>query len=108
MTTYRIQISINALEEHLNRLYCVVAQVKGMQTLHHHVDGIGAGVISVRSASKTTATVKMSCPAIKEFIADLEYQIEFATERYERDYRNQCKRALISINKQLARRAVQP
>jgi hypothetical protein len=104
MTTYRILISSNALHEHLQRLYCVVVQVKGMQTLYHHVDGIDAGVVSIRSESKTTATTKMSCSAIKELIADLEYQIEFATERYERDYRNQCKRALSSINKQLARR----
>ena len=103
MTTYRILISSNALHEHLQRLYCMVHHVKGMYTLYHHVDGVGAGVVSIRSESKTTAKVKMSCPAIKEFIADLEYQIEFATERYEREYRNQCKRALISINKQIAR-----
>ena len=91
----QITISVNAMSDHLSRLY------QGLDaTNFRHVDNEGAGTVTILRQNNKTCTVLMTGGAITEFIADMEYQVEFMNDPYDKDYRGQCKRALVSINKQ--------
>ncbi len=84
-----INISTNALSDHLSRLY------EGI----NHVDQPSCKIETVKIGNKSSVII-MTDDAITEFIADMEYQIEFADCAYERNYKSQCQRALQSIIKQ--------
>lgn len=97
MDTTVIIISVNALSDHFSRLYDELDA-----TTFRHVDNESAGTATVLKQNKKTCTVMMTRAAITEFIADMEYQVEFMDDPCEKDYRSQCKRALVSIGKQTA------
>lgn len=92
--THTIRISSNAFSDHTSRLYDDNCQ---------HIDMAGCWYKLISSNTKTV-TIEITENAIKEFIADMDYQVEFCDDYSQRDYRNQCKRALASILKQLEKK----
>ena len=98
MTT-TITISTNSLSDHTSRLY------ENESTTYIHVDGEESGKITIVREGKNTSTVTMTKAAVREFISDMDYQVEIAEDYYERSYHDQCKRALISIRKQIKMQA---
>lgn len=95
----QIRIATFALDDHLSRLYDVVTH----DDTYTHVDGPHAGTITVTKWGDKVTTVTMNEPAIREFMDDMDYQVEFMDAPYQRDYRNQCRRALASMRKQANR-----
>jgi hypothetical protein len=66
-----------------------------------HVDGKESGLIKVINEGKRTSTVEMDYNAVKEFLSDMEYQIEIAEDLWDKAYRGQCMRAMSSVVKQI-------
>lgn len=92
----KIKVGEHALSDHIARLY-----ESSSANSYVHVDGEHAGRIDIIKRTKTTVQVMMSEEAIKEFVDDMDYQVEFMDSQSDRAYRNQCRRALASVRKQL-------
>lgn len=88
----RIRISANALGDHIARLYDIDSE-----GVYRHVDQPECW-FTVTRWGEVSATVEMTPEAVQEFIADMKYQVEFM----EGQYRTQCKRAVVSVMKQIA------
>lgn len=104
MTTTTLTISTNALSDHMDRLYDLFDMThtdNGWNATH--VDGEESGFITIIKRGDKTTKVAMTRSAINEFISDMDYQIEVSEDWDVRAYRTQCKRALTSIRKQLAK-----
>ena len=89
-----------ALNDHMDRLYDLHSPTA--EDEYHHVDGESAGTIKVLNEGKKTSKVIMSDEAVKEFLSDMDYQIEICETQDDLRYKNQCKRAFVSIKKQLS------
>lgn len=99
-TAHRYQISTNVIRDHIDRLYDEWS-VRGSDTREiPHVDGPDSGVITVVKYGTPTSVVLMTDDAVREFISDMAYQVEFMDDPWMGAYRAQCKRALASIKKQ--------
>lgn len=102
MTTTTLTISTNALSDHMDRLYDIHdSGIEG--PTWPHIDGASSGVIIIIKVGSKTTQVQMTANAIAEFIDDMDYQVECCEDDFQRAYRAQCKRALTSIRKQLAK-----
>jgi hypothetical protein len=88
-----IKISSYALLDHLGRLYEPDHDGDG----YKHIDQPGA-YLTVSREGDLTCTVELTAPALQQFIADMEYQCEFAYEGSSDSdavaYRARCRRAL--------------
>jgi len=78
----RMKMPTNAMSDHISRLY----------DGENHVDISGA-VIKIVRYLKNSCEIEISDLAIADFLADMDYQIEFNTEHYERKYKSQCQYA---------------
>lgn len=85
-----VRVDLYALSDHLARLY------ESDGGLYRHVDNDRC-VIRVVERGKATDVVELTDEALKEFIDDMEYQVEFSDEPYQRSYRSQCRRALRQV-----------
>jgi hypothetical protein len=82
-----IRISTNSYLDHTARLY-------NQDGTHVDMEGCTMTVIN---SGKLSTTIEATDNAVREFIADMEYQIEFMDS----DYCGQCKRALATVKKQI-------
>jgi hypothetical protein len=95
---YTIKLGTLAISDHVSRLYDEF-QPRPDGTLVH-VDGEASGMIKVITEGKKISLVEMTAEAVKEFLSDMEYQIEVAEGEWDRPYRTQCQRAYASVCKQ--------
>lgn len=102
-TNYKLQISTNALDDHMDRLYDEWSSTEIDPNAAPHVDGPHMGVITIIKRNARTTTVEMTHMAVREFVSDMEYQVECCEDDFQRAYRNQCRRALASVRKQMAK-----
>jgi hypothetical protein len=93
-----ITISTLAISDHMSRLY---DEWESDGTTYHHVDGPDSGTITIVKRGPKTTQVTMTMSAVREFIDDMKYQVEIYEDSFERAYNAQCKRALVSIRKQV-------
>lgn len=72
----KLKLSSQALSDHENRLYC---SDQSTDTVKFHIDQ-PSSIYTIIKATKTVTTVEMSESAIKEYLADGDYQAEFNSE----------------------------
>lgn len=101
MTSYKLRINNYALSDHMDRLYDLF-QTGRKENQWFHIDGPESGVITIIKIGDKATQVEMSKAAALEFISDMDYQVEVHEDYDTRAYRNQCKRALTSVRKQIA------
>jgi len=94
-----VTISTLAISDHMSRLY---DEWESDGITYNHVDGAESGFIIIVKRNQKTTKVTMSSDTVREFIADMKYQVEIYEDcAFERAYMAQCKRALASIRKQV-------
>ena len=86
-----VRLSAAAVDDHLGRLYETVISLD--DTFYRHVDVEGAE-LRILSTAWRTCTVTLTPAALREFIADLDYQIEFSEDAA---YKAQCQRARVRL-----------
>lgn len=93
-----LRVSTLAISDHVSRLYDERAPMPDGAL--PHVDGEDHGTIRILKPGAATDLVAMSAAAVREFIADMDYQVEFS----DGEYRSQCRKALRQVRRQLAER----
>ena len=83
-----VTLANSAFYDHTDRLYD--------GTYPNHMDVPGAR-LEVLKMNKMTVTVRMTAPALDQFIDDMRYQIEFAYDGENASYKGQCERALAKL-----------
>ncbi len=93
-----VKLSTLAISDHMSRLY---DEHNANGNTVYHIDGSESGVITIINEGKKISTVLMDDNAVREFISDMDYQVEVSEDSWERAYGQQCARALKSIKSQV-------
>lgn len=83
-----VTLSNSAFYDHTDRLYD--------GTYPNHMDVPGAR-LEVLKMNKMTVTLRMTAPALDQFIDDMRYQVDWAYEGENASYKGQCERALAKL-----------